>query len=1044
MASSNNRTSALVSSHVPSFVREEHETFVKFLEYYYKFLEQDGQQLYVAKNLNRYEDIDIITRDVLEDTLAGSAHLLREESDYHAFLQKLYDNYIAFLPNYILADKTLITKHAKDFYRSTGTEKSVRFLIRALFNKETTFYYPQVDILKASDGKWFVEKSLKVTDVRVNNVANNLAVNNFKNHLIVGADTNSYATVETVETYYESGSLVTELKLSNIGRSFIDGETIFTYYTEEGVEKRLSANLFSGIINFVQIKNGGSGYVVGTSVPIVSASGSGGQVIINKTTTGSLVVIGVSKSGAGFRPNDSLTITGGGGTGANAKVFLINNDETYHPNSYNVVSSTIDLEANTAINNTVYSNLVSSISDPANAWVSNSMSAWTYANCGPVVQCLVTSGGSGFSELPSLDISANTRIRAMGILGRMEIIDGGHDYVIGDTIEFINPYGSYGSGAAAEVTDVDINGAITEVKFTPISGQITGGSGYDQHVLPIANVVTTTGVGANVMVTATIGDGEALSQSVSDIGTITELRLVSGGSGYLTAPTLDLTGLGDGTAEAIATIVSGVYTYPGRYVNDDGHISSFNFLEDRDYYQKFSYVTQTPVPTTHYRKALNELIHPAGMKFFGEYPVVDDTSFNYATNASVDYAETVSNTQFLLTNYLVEGYNVATYNVSVLRATYVPGQWEGTYTFNSANQSGTFAAQNTDIVINIVGHGYSTNDSIYFSFIDNTTANIVNAIYVAANANAHYITITNPNNVPDLKTGNVRIWNPYITLYAPSHGQVTGNTVYLVFSNSDTSLHNTIYQVEATVSGNSNLFRVFHKDTSNGTSTTGNVSIYTDTVTVVTMFANGHSFSEGDQAYIRFRSGDTSNIANGHYVVTGVANANSLNITVPHNIRWAGDAYLNMKQVTLNLANHLANGSSNVYLAFISGDQGNSVNTIYTYQVVDANNFYINTAKSLTSNGRVRVYYSNVVYDNITFTRAGHNFSLGESLWVEFDTTQGIAEGNFLIKSIYDSATYNISYNGHYYYSSNTIHYTGIRVTSGIVMESTAMVAKYK
>ena len=61
---SNNKTSLLVSSQLPAFVREEHETFVKFLEYYYKFLEQDGQLTYVTKNFPHYLDIDSIKADI--------------------------------------------------------------------------------------------------------------------------------------------------------------------------------------------------------------------------------------------------------------------------------------------------------------------------------------------------------------------------------------------------------------------------------------------------------------------------------------------------------------------------------------------------------------------------------------------------------------------------------------------------------------------------------------------------------------------------------------------------------------------------------------------------------------------------------------------------------------------------------------------------------------------------------------------------------------------------------------------------------------------
>ena len=86
MTISNNKTSLLISSQVPQFVKDDHETFVLFLQDYYKFLEQNGQVGNVSKNFTQYKDADIAEGE---------------------FLQKLYDNFIKLLPENIVADKTL-------------------------------------------------------------------------------------------------------------------------------------------------------------------------------------------------------------------------------------------------------------------------------------------------------------------------------------------------------------------------------------------------------------------------------------------------------------------------------------------------------------------------------------------------------------------------------------------------------------------------------------------------------------------------------------------------------------------------------------------------------------------------------------------------------------------------------------------------------------------------------------------------------------------------------------------------------------------------
>ena len=59
MSVSNNKTSLLISSQVPSFVRDDHEAFMEFLTSYYKFLEQEGQMLNTSKTFIDKKNIDL-------------------------------------------------------------------------------------------------------------------------------------------------------------------------------------------------------------------------------------------------------------------------------------------------------------------------------------------------------------------------------------------------------------------------------------------------------------------------------------------------------------------------------------------------------------------------------------------------------------------------------------------------------------------------------------------------------------------------------------------------------------------------------------------------------------------------------------------------------------------------------------------------------------------------------------------------------------------------------------------------------------------------
>ena len=821
MDSANNKTSFLVASQLPEFVRRDHPLFVEFVENYYKFLEQDGQLLYTTKNFDDFYDIDVINADVREDESEGHTD---SANSYHILQQKFYDNFIKYIPSTSLADLDLILKHSKDFYRSTGSEKSVRFIARILFNKSADIYYPQTNILKASDGKWFVEKSLNVKDITVDGVANTDAFSRFVNTTIRGNTSNSTAKVEAVNPYYDAGVLVTELKVSGVEQDFSNGEKLFTTIEDEGEFKELAANLYSGIIVKTTVTNPGSGYVQGASVPVDAANGQGAQIIISKVAKakleGKIKAITVVLPGAGYQANTPLLFTGGGGIDAAANVNIVDVSETYHPSSYSIVANTIEIVANNIIANTLdtnegfaYTNLATLSITTANLdlstgpgttiniatlsfaqqnsnvyfetgdvlyvrgpntyhtiiesnryyWelnvspglagslanvsfdvhkkpnvntvLSSAFNYWTYGDCGPIIATAIINPGSGYVELPSVSVVSNTQIRSLGILGRMEIYGGGTGYANGDIIQFTNKPGSYGIGANAQVSLVDSNGVIQQVSWFAIPGHLPGGSGYTQDLLPDVSIISANGTNANVKVVAIIGDGAQLEAKSNAIGSIQELKIVSGGFGYDIPPTLNLTSQGDGTAQAYANIVTGIYTYQGRYLNQDGQLSSYIFLEDRDYYQKYSYVVKIDESLNKYRQALKDLIHPAGLKLFGEYLYEDNNS-------------TLMNTVNVINTSIQTGVNTGSLIVSFDAAQHQVYN-SGNVWYNDANTQQYANISNT---VYYTGGGFQfdgANDTIIMPH--RSSLNVSNALTVISwfyqdKANSQYKTIVSKSN----------------------------------------------------------------------------------------------------------------------------------------------------------------------------------------------------------------------------------------------------------------------------------------------------------
>lgn len=676
--SANNKVSNLIESQVPSFVRNDHPTFIRFLECYYEYLEQSGKVLERLKNIKTFRDID------------------QTEDE---FALKLYSEFLKNIPEDVDVDRKLLLKHIKDFYRAKGTEKATKFLMRILFNKEVEIYYPKMDVLRASDGKWFVQKSLRITDTRIANVSNtNLSgLAKYVGTQIHGQSSNTTALVERVDRFYEQGAQIDELILSNIDGEFDSGERVWTNFNDGSTTKTIVSNIYSGIISSITIIDGGTDYMIGDPVIILSNTGAGACAVVASVTTGDITAVNVNNGGAGYKEGRIITFTGGGGSGANAIVGSVLLDETIHPNTYNIVSSTISLEANTTLGNTIYSNLSAS---NANTSIANAVSYWTYSNTGPVLSVTLTSSGNNYASEPTMVAAANTQIYALGILGRMEIVSGGTNYRANDAIEFINPTGTYGVGAQAKVLTVDpTTNAITAVRFTKATGHLTGGAGYNPLMLPTANVLTSTGSGANIQVTAVLGSGATFSATTASIGTIQRIIILNRGFGYDANTTANLMASGDGTANVRVSTVEGVYSYPGRYLNDDGHISSYNFLQDRDFYQDFSYVIRSSESIDDYRKTVKNTIHPAGTKIFGEYLYINED------------AQTIN----LSSNVVVFG--------SIKSKTYVKTQ-------NTVN-------------ISYASHNVTNGATISLEFTSGT-GNLRNGLYITTSTNPSFLSITHP------------------------------------------------------------------------------------------------------------------------------------------------------------------------------------------------------------------------------------------------------------------------------------------------------------
>ena len=639
MSGTSKKVSNFVSSQLPGFVREAHPNFVAFLEAYYEYLEQSnntislGKTVDRAKNLLNYADID----NTLDD-----------------FAEKLYKEFLQYFPKESQANKKTVLKNIKDFYRSKGSEKSFNFLFRSLYGKDVSFYYPKDDVLRPSTGKWFIEKSVRISNITIDDVSTTSIDDliRFKNTQITGQDSDATAYIERIQISYEEGIQIYELFLSNQTGIFT-GSEIVTATNLNG--EILEATIVSGFLTNIVITEAGTSYNVGDPVTITSNTGSGAVAYVSSVSTGNIANVVPIKGGAGFKIGELIQFTGGGGSGANATIAAIMGtaNSYFHANTININSDLISGFANITLNTASYG-FTGYANANANSTITQALSYFSYGPIGPINETVgnsaisISSRGNNYITIPTADVYGNTRIKNLGILGRMNVNNGGTGYANGDILVFTNVPGSFGHSASGNVRSVDANGTIKSVQFVGVPGQIVGGSGYTIDKLPTVSVVSSGGSGANISVIALLAYGSPsteLSVETGSIGAISTITISNQGENYEDA-TIDLSGFGDGTAQATANIVTGTFTYPGRFLDDTGFPSAFNFLQDRDYYQNFAYELIVKESIDTYRAYINDLVHPSGMKIWSRYPFISPI----VSNVIVDSANVVTRTSTYTAN----------------------------------------------------------------------------------------------------------------------------------------------------------------------------------------------------------------------------------------------------------------------------------------------------------------------------------------------------------------------------------------------------------
>jgi hypothetical protein len=563
-----NKTSSKVLFQLPEFIRSDtnYETFVAFIQAYYEWLEQynigSGKEgvIYGTQNLLNYQDVDFV----------------ESGETFNKFIDYYINDFLPNFPKDALTDKSKMVKIARRLYQTKGTPASYQFLFRALYNSDADIFLTRDVVLKASDGKWYVSKSLRLDT----NDEQWLSIDNLR---VFGLTSKSIATIER-STAVNSRI---EVFITNIGRLFESGESIIVvdnnnqplYFKDSAIvdssivgSTTLVAKILGSISSVnVDSKKRGQLYTGRSTTysgdPVVFYGGLredtenpiGAEAFVLETTLGSLRDITLIDGSYGYRedPNTYIQIRGGGGSGAIANVASVDPagmiNVAFIPKDY--LSNAI---TNTKIGANNYAFFAANTSSNSVCTLANAFTFTSFSTF-PIASVVLNNGGGGYKSLPTVtaqslydtsdfepieSLKVKGQLASLGILGPIQIVTQGTGYANGDIITFTN--GAGGAGANANV-GVNATGSIISAtyNFANTTSQIRyprGGLGYRYDALPTLNVTTSGGSGAVLQVNTVLGAGAKFIPVADErgIGAITSFVIENFGEDYISAPSVSL------------------------------------------------------------------------------------------------------------------------------------------------------------------------------------------------------------------------------------------------------------------------------------------------------------------------------------------------------------------------------------------------------------------------------------------------------------------------------------------------------------------------
>lgn len=663
-----------IQRQLPEFIQNEHQTFVSFLEAYYRFLDQTGEANDILLNMAEYADID-------------------ETTDL--FVEEFRKQFATELPINVTIGLRRLVKLTKDLYESKGSERSIELLFRLLFDEAIEFFYPSQHILRASDGIWVKDTVLRVIGDSVDEAHSDAPL---------GDIFDLKGRIVDIYSYVNNGSIVTpqsvEATIKNVTRIAYTDPPVYELSTSlssnydlkiPGAGAETSAIVVDGAVKAVSSHNNitfdAATAVDGTSDEIsrvahgfvtgdwVIYRDGGGTAITGLTDGKHYVVIRIdddtlqlAADSADAGSGTQIDIDVGVGTDhslfgieevfPDSDVNTTDNEITItsHPFSTgDVVLYQVDSDGTKIGGLTEYAyyyvidvdtDTIKLATSSTNAAAETAISLTSTGSGNHSLSVPMVNEGNGFYAAPTVVFTTTTGTGATGravisaenTLSHIVITEGGSGYTMGLT--------SVNFDTDPIRTHIHLQDTLTPVygyvqrQLTSVS--VSGCTGTPPCLFEVGDLITINESGVDGPY-ATNYFAEDYTQDVSENrgviritavdsdGCPTSAEIFQPGFGYFREEfTVTYTHPVSGCTATFAFTTGALRSAIGYWKDSRGKISDSNYLQDNYYYQEYSYVIRSGVASNKWLDILKKTLHPAGTEVFGELIITQ--TVDYSTN----------------------------------------------------------------------------------------------------------------------------------------------------------------------------------------------------------------------------------------------------------------------------------------------------------------------------------------------------------------------------------------------------------------------------